>query len=182
MAEKNYKELYEKSLEKNRNLKKQVSNLKEKIEELQAERFYCDVEPLKGELFGKSLSIVQIEGQTYAKVELWTTESHYQGHLIGTKQPETETVFLRCDNPKRPVPYWIEDMDLNFVIKHENNARFVLNPEEGQPLHLLIHGDVRAWEGWNEDLVSELQIEHDHYYLKKCSADAARYVPRTGVD
>lgn len=40
----------------------------------------------------------------------------------------------------------------------------------------MITGYVGPWEGWNEDFVSELQLEHDQYYLEKLAESAAMYV------
>lgn len=175
MAEKDYKDLYEKSLEKNQHLKKQVTKLKEEIADMLTERLSCDVEPLKGELFGRTLSLVRIEGQLYVKAELWTTESKYDGRIIGTEEPQTHTVFFRCDSKRKPIPAWCEEMDLNFVITQNNEPQFILNPSEGHPVHLLIRGDLWAWEGWDENKVSPLQVEHDNYYLKKCAESASMY-------
>ena len=177
MAEKDYKSLYEKSLEKNRKLKKQVERLKNMVDDLRAEQLSCDIEPLKGELFGRKIAIVRIEGKEYVRAELWTTEHRYDGHLIGTKMPKTHTVFFRCDNERYPIPYFCREMDLDFVITQGNSPKFVLNPPEGHPVHLLIHGDVWVWESWNEEMTSTPQIEHDNYYLNKCAKSASEFVP-----
>ena len=156
MQEKEYKELYDKSLER-------------EIEDLNKERLSCDEEPLKGELFGRTLSIDYFGSQRYAKVELWTTERGYDGNIDGTSELGAEIIFLRCDNQRRPIPHGIAFSGLNFVIRQKNNARFILNPKPGHPPHLLITGDVWIWEGWSEDLISEKQVEHDRYYLRQCA-------------
>lgn len=176
MSEKNYKNLYEKALEKNKKLKEKVTRLNNIIYDLQMERLSCDIEFIKGELFGRKLYFCRIEGKKYVKVELWTTDSGYNGHLTGLEEPKKYIVFLRCDNEKHPVPSWCEDLDLNFVISQSNMPRVVLNPDKGQPIHILIHGDVWAWEDWHEELVSDLQLEHDKHYLSKCEKSASEYV------
>lgn len=175
MPEKNYKKLYENTLEKNKKLKEKVTRLNNVIHDLQIERFSCDIEFIKGELFGRKVHFCRIEGKKYVKVELWTTDSGYNGHLIGLDKPKAYIAFLRCDDEAHPIPSWCEDLDLNFVITQENLPRVVLNPEKGQPVHILIHGDVCAWEGWHEELVSNLQLEHDKYYLGKCEKSALEY-------
>lgn len=177
MAEKDFKKLYEKALEKNKKLKNQVSDLQERLAALRAERASCDVEPLKGELFGRTLSLVRIKGQPYVRAELWTTERAYDGHIIGTEKPPTHTVFFRCDSKRHPIPYWCSEVDLDFVITQENSPEFVLNPAEGHPIHLLIRGSLSAWEAWDEENVSPRQLEHDNYYLRKCAESAARFSP-----
>lgn len=176
MAEKDYKALYKKALEKNRKLQKRVDELTDIIVQMSINRLSCDVEPLKGELFGRTLSFAAIDGIQYVKAMLWTTERAYAGHLRGTEMPQFYTVFFRCDNDRRPIPYWCRTMDLDFVITQENSPQFVLNPAEGQPKHLLICGDLHAWEGWTEESVSPLQIEHDNYYLAKCAESASCYM------
>ena len=170
-----YKNLYENILKKNSRLKKKVSNLQGEIEKLKEERLSCDIEPLKGELIGRPLLFGRVNDQRYALVEVWATEPRPNGFEGTPEKPEMEKVFLRCDNPRKPIPGWIRVTDLEFVIKQKNNARFILNPKEGQPLHILISGDVFAWEGYDENLVSDLQVEHDKYYLRKCAEDAAMY-------
>ena len=41
---------------------------------------------------------------------------------------------------------------------------------------MLITGNVGPWEGWDEDFVSELQLEHDQYYLEKLAESASHFV------
>ena len=65
---------------------------------------------------------------------------------------------------------------IHFVITRANNPRFVLNPPEGQPKHLLITGQVQPWEGWHDDSVSPLQLEHDMNYLRQLAECAAEFV------
>ena len=48
---------------KQKKLKVQVDKLKDRIRQLEAERFSCDIELLKGELFGGDWKIVRIAGQ-----------------------------------------------------------------------------------------------------------------------
>lgn len=175
--EKDYKSLYEKALAKNRKMKGKIAELKDTIEELRAERLSCDIEYLKGELFGKTIDLVSIGGQKYVRAEVWTTDSKYDGHIIGTSEPRKYMIFLRCDDILQPIPSWCEEMDLNFVVARGNEPRVVLNPPEGQPIHLLIDGDLWAWEAWHEELVSNLQLEHDRYYLNKCRMSALCYGP-----
>lgn len=176
MAEKDYKALYEKSLAKQKKLKVQVDKLKDRIQQLESERFSCDIEPLKGELFGGDWEIVRIDGPLYVRVSLWTVDTGYDGHLVNTPQvSEKFEVFLRRDDDRKPVPYWFySESGIHFVITRANNPRFILNPSEGQPKHLLITGQVQPWEGWYDDSVSPLQLEHDTYYLRQlaeCAAD-----------
>lgn len=174
MAEKDYKKLYENALEKNRKLKSRAKKLYTLIEELREERLSCDVEPMKGELFGRTLNLVCIEGQPYVRAELWAT---YNENVEDSECPEHYTAFLRTDDDSHPIPSWCQDMDLAFVIARKNEPRFMLNPQKGHPLHIVISDDLWAWESWNEDYVSALQIEHDTYYLKKCAISASTFAP-----
>ena len=177
MSEKDYKALYEKSLAKQKKLKVQVNKLKDLIQQLESERFSCDIEPLKGELFGGDWEIVRIDGQLYVRVSLWTVDTGYDGHLVNTPPvSEKFEVFLRRDDDRKPVPYWFySESGIHFVITRANNPRFILNPPDGQPKHLLITGQVQPWEGWYDDSVSPLQLEHDTYYLRQLAECAAEF-------
>lgn len=178
MAEKDYKDLYEKSLVVRRKQKEQISRLQDRLENLKEERLSCDVEPLKGELFGDAGRVVRVEGQLYVKLQVWTTESNYAGHIIGSGMPSRKyEIFLRSANFKRPIPHWFwSGMGLDCVIARGNQARFIMNPVGQQPKHLLIIGHIGSWESWNEDFVSDLQLEHDRYYLEKLAESASMYV------
>ena len=178
MAEKDYKALYEKSLVTRRQQKERIARLQDTVARLEVERLSCDTEPLKGELFGGEWEIVRIEGQLYVKAPLWTVDNGYSGHLVGTPAPKKVfEVFLRRDNVRKPISYWFWTMSgLHFVITRGNYARFILNPPKGQPKHLLLDGDVFAWEGWAESATNELQLEHDQYYLEKLAESASHFV------
>lgn len=178
MAEKDYKALYERSLVTRRKQKEQIARLQDTVARLEAERLSCDTEPLKGELFGDAGKIVRVEGRLYVKLTVWTTDSNYAGHIAGSGATSQEfDIFLRSDKFKRPIPYWFySGIGLDCVISRGNYARFILNPPEGQPKHLLITGNVGPWEGWDEDFVSELQLEHDQYYLEKLAESASHFV------
>lgn len=165
MAEKDYKALYERQLKEKERLRRKIGRLKATVRELEAERFSCDTVPLTGELFGRHGVIVRIDGWPYVRLKVWTRLSS-----------RVFDIFLRGDNAHFPVPLWFHKMpDVMCLISRTNFGRFVMNPEEGQPRHLLITGNVESSENWNDDYASSLQVEHDELFLQKLAESAAEF-------
>lgn len=135
------------------------------------------IENLQGELFVGESSIVRVEGRLYLKALVWTTENAYCGHIVGTPAPtKTFEIFIRSDNEQYPIPYWFRTCaGIHAVISCSNKPRCVLNPRGGHPMYLLMSGQVCAWEAWDEDCVSEDQLEHDWLCLKALADSAADF-------
>lgn len=129
-------------------------------------------EKMAGELFFDTHAIVKINGRYFVR-----GSAHIIAHDSDIPRVSTE-IYLRCDKPRRPIPY--SCMALRGVTEQVvcHGAEFVLEPPRGLPQHILVHDNstgVSFWESYSDDLATLENAAHDAIYLKMLGEDAKRF-------
>lgn len=164
--EKDYKAMYYEEHVKCIELKHKVRSLESWVERYKN----CEIEFIKGKLFGHTIDIVTVNRQRYALVELWIADAD--------DESERYRAFLRTTDAKHPVPDWCRCTDTGFIIAGHNQPVLILNPGAGQPVHLrVVDNDVLCVAADADG--SPWQVIHDMLCLETLAYDVERFAPKS---